>query len=86
MSSTIEPKTNKNKILAVVDNKFADNEDDDEDYTIDDEMYFEEKRIEYSEMTLLTLQKSLLEYVDRKNLTLCEYLTTAKISEFLGYS
>ena len=61
-------------------------DDDDEDYTIDDEMYFEEKRIEYSEMTLLTLQKSLLEYVDRKNLTLCEYLTTAKISEFLGYS
>ena len=47
---------------------------------------FKEKRIEYSEMTLLTLQKSLLEYVDRKNLTLCEYLTTAKISEFLGYS
>lgn len=85
MSSTVEPKTNKNKIL-VVDSKFADNEEDDEEYTMDDEMYYEEKRIEYSETTLLTLQKSLLEYVDRKNLTLCEYLTTAKISEFLGYS
>jgi hypothetical protein len=85
MSSTVEPKNNKNKIL-VVDNKFADNEEDDEEYTMDDEIYYEEKRIEYSEMTLLTLQKSLLEYVDRKNLTLCEYLTTAKISEFLGYS
>jgi len=85
MSSTVEPKNNKNKIL-VVDNKFAENEEDDEEYTMDDEIYYEEKRIEYSEMTLLTLQKSLLEYVDRKNLTLCEYLTTVKISEFLGYS
>jgi len=85
MSTKVEPKTNKNKIL-VVDNKFAENEEDDEEYTMDDEIYYEEKRIEYSEMTLLTLQKSLLEHVDRKNLTLCEYLTTAKISEFLGYS
>lgn len=81
----IEP-TNKNKIIVVHDNnKFAD-EDDDEEYTMDDEIYYEEKRIEYSEMTLLTLQKALLEYVEQKNLTLCEYLTTKKISQFLGYS
>jgi hypothetical protein len=86
MSTKIEPKTTKNKILVVDTNKFADNEEDDEEYTMDDEIYYEEKRIEYSEMTLLTLQKSLLEYVDRKNLTLCEYLTPTKISEFLGYS
>jgi len=85
MSTKVEPKTNKNKIL-VVDNKFPDNEEDEEEHTMDDEIYYEEKRMEYSEMTLLTLQKSLLEYVDRKNLTLCEYLTTEKISEFLGYS
>ena len=82
----IEP-TNKNRIIVgAVDNNNNNNNDDEEEDDYMDDFYNEEKRREYSEMTLLIIQKSLLEYVDKKNLTLCEYLSTSEINEYLVYS
>lgn len=78
------PPTSKNKILSTNDdsNDHNNNEDDDDI----DEIYNEEKRIEYSDATILMIQKSFLEYVDRKSLTLCEYLSVDEIKSFLGDS
>jgi hypothetical protein len=79
------PPTNKTKIL--IDTKEdidKENEDDDGDY--EDIMYQNEKEAEYLDATLVILQKSLLEVVDKKSLTLCEYLTVDSISQYLGYS
>ena len=78
------PPTSKNKILSTNDdsNDHNNNEDDDDI----DEIYNEEKRIEYSDATILMIQKSFLEYVDRKSLTICEYLSVDEIKSFLGDS
>jgi hypothetical protein len=79
------PPTTKVKVL--VDNKDdieKENEDDDFDY--DDVIYQNEKESEYLEATLVILQKSVLEFVDRKSLTICEYLSVDSISKYLGYS
>ena len=78
------PPTNKNKIITEEEKDDNNNNRDDDDDV--DEIYNEEQRSDYSEATLVLLQKSLLEYVDRKNLTLCEYLSTDSISQYLGYS
>ena len=51
-----------------------------------DQMYYEEKLSEYTETTISIIQKSLLDYVDRKSLTICEYLTADDIQAYLGYS
>lgn len=79
------PPTSKNKILSTNNDDGNDhnyNEDDDDI----DEIYNEEKRIEYSDATVLMIQKSFLEYVDRKSLTICEYLSVDEIKSFLGDS
>lgn len=79
------PPTNKTKILVdTKDDPEKDNEDDDVDY--DDGVYQDEKEMEYLESTLVILQKSVLEIVERKSLTLCEYLTVDSISKYLRYS
>jgi hypothetical protein len=79
------PPTNKTKILVdSKDDPEKDNDDDDGDF--DDIVYQDEKEAEYLEATLVILQKSVLEFVERKSLTLCEYLTVDSISKYLGYS
>lgn len=78
------PPTSKNKILSTNDDSNDHNYNEDDDDI--DEIYNEEKRIEYSDATILMIQKSFLEYVDRKSLTLCEYLSVDEIKSFLGDS
>jgi hypothetical protein len=79
------PPTSKNKILTTTNDDTNDNNYNDDDEDID-EIYNEEKRIEYSDATILMIQKSFLEYVDRKSLTICEYLSVDEIKSFLGDS
>ena len=84
MDSVKIPTTNKNKIIQKDDhNNNQDQEEGDDFY---DDMYYEEKLSEYTEMTITLIQKSLLDYVDRKSLTICEYLTADDIQAYLGYS
>ena len=78
------PPTSKNKILSTNDDSNDPNYNEDDDDI--DEIYNEEKRIEYSDATVLMIQKSFLEYVDRKSLTICEYLSVDEIKSFLGDS
>ena len=78
------PPTSKNKILSTNDDSNDHNYNEEDDDI--DEIYNEEKRIEYSDATILMIQKSFLEYVDRKSLTLCEYLSVDEIKSFLGDS
>lgn len=73
------PPTSKNKILSTNDDSNDHNYNEDDDDI--DEIYNEEKRIEYSDATILMIQKSFLEYVDRKSLTICEYLSVDKIKK-----
>lgn len=73
------PPTDKNKILTIDTN---DNEFDDERDDVDD-LYLEEKYSEYEEETVLTIQKAIIEYVERKSLTICEYLSEVKIRRYL---
>lgn len=77
--SNIIPPTEKNKILK------NDNDNDVEDYDSSDidELYLEEKQEEYEDETVLYIQKAMLDYVDRKSLTICEYLSTARIRRYL---
>lgn len=78
------PTTNKNKIIQQEEpNTNNDAEEGDDFY---DQMYYEEKLSEYTETTISNIQKSLLDYVDRKSLTICEYLTADDIQVYLGYS
>lgn len=79
------PPTNKTKIL--VDTKEdLEKDHDEDDGEFDDVSYYEEKEAEYLEATLLALQQNLLNHVNRKSLTLCEYLSVESISKYLGYS
>lgn len=73
------PPTDKNKILTI---DIHDNEFDDERDDVDD-LYLEEKYSEYEEETVLTIQKAIIEYVERKSLTICEYLSESKIRRYL---
>ena len=83
MSTSKIPPVNKSKIISVTDNNIEDF-DEEEDYDdMMNEIYMEEKRMEYVDTTLLLLQKSLLDYVDRKSLTICEYLSVDKIKKYL---
>ena len=68
----------KNKILEVEQND--DTTKDEDDY---DDIYEEEIEYEKFEDNVLLIQKCLLEYVNRKSLTLCEYLSTSLIKEYL---
>jgi len=74
------PPQHKNKILEV--EQINNNEDlkEDEDY---DDMYDEEIEFEKSEENVLMIQKCLLDYVNMKSLTLCEYLSINRLREFL---
>jgi hypothetical protein len=58
------------------------NEDLKEDEVYDD-MYDEEIEFEKSEENVLMIQKCLLDYVNMKSLTLCEYLSINRLREFL---
>jgi hypothetical protein len=81
------PAVNKSKIVQQQDDQINDNNDahvDDADYY--EELYQQEKISEYSDATVTMIQKTFLEYVDRKSLTICEYLTTEDLKSFLGYS
>ena len=71
-------KITKNKILEVEQND--DTTKDEDDY---DDIYEEEIEYEKFEDNVLLIQKCLLEYVNRKSLTLCEYLSTSLIKEYL---
>ena len=83
MSTAKIPPVNKSKIISATDNNIEDF-DEEEDYDdMMNEIYMEEKRMEYVDNTLLILQKSLLDYVDRKSLTICEYLSVDKIKKYL---
>lgn len=83
MSTAKIPPVNKSKIISATDNNIEDF-DEEEDYDdMMNEIYMEEKRMEYVDNTLLILQKSLLDYVDRKSLTICEYLSIDKIKKYL---
>ena len=76
------PPVNKNKVLV------ADTDDhgyDDDDNNDIDDIYLHEKQYDYDEATVIILQKAMLEYVDRKSLTICEYLSVEKIKKYLGY-
>lgn len=78
------PAVNKTKIVKVEeDEETVVNGKDDADFY--EEMYIQEKVSEYDETTVTMIQKTILEYVERKSLTICEYLTTDDIKEFLGY-
>ena len=79
------PAVNKSKIV-VQDDQTNDNETiaDDADYY--EELYHQEKISEYTEATVSIIQKTFLEYVERKSLTICEYLSTDDLKSFLGYS
>lgn len=68
----------KNKILEVEQND--DTTKDEDDY---DDIYEEEIEYEKFEDNVLLIQKCLLEYVNRKSLTLCEYLSTSQIKKYL---
>lgn len=78
------PAVNKTKIVkGEEDEETVVNGKDDADFY--EEMYIQEKVSEYDETTVTMIQKTILEYVERKSLTICEYLTTDDIKEFLGY-
>jgi hypothetical protein len=78
------PAVNKTKIVKVEEEEeTVVNGKDDADFY--EEMYHQEKVSEYDEMTVTMIQKTILEYVERKSLTICEYLSTDDIKEFLGY-
>ena len=73
------PPTVKNKILSIEnDGEFDDDRDDDAD-----ELYLQEKQCEYEEETVLNIQMAMIEYVEMKSLTICEYLSQNKIRLFL---
>ena len=76
------PKTDKTKIIQQNDETNNDVEEGDDYY---DEMYNEEKISEYTEATIALIQKSFLDYVERKSLTICEYLSADDIQLYLGY-
>lgn len=78
----IIPPTEKNKILTIDinDGEFEDDRDDNAD-----ELYIQEKQSEYEEETVINIQKAILEYVEMKSLTICEYLSERKIRHYLRY-
>jgi len=78
----IIPPTEKNKILTVDvnDGEFDDDRDDNSD-----ELYLQEKQSEYEDETVMNIQKAIMDYVEMKALTICEYLSERKIRNFLRY-
>ena len=75
---------NKNKIKTILkEDIFIDSEyEEDENYTAN--IDFERKEEEYYKDTLNIIQKNILEYVEEKNLPICEYLSIQNIDIFLN--
>jgi FtsZ-interacting cell division protein YlmF len=61
------------------DNDYYENERQQEEELI----YQEEKEQEYYEDTIEIIQKVLISFVQEKSLTLCEYLDTTSIDNFI---
>jgi len=79
------PAVNKSKIV-VQEEQNNDNDANVDDADYYEELYYQEKISEYADATVLMIQKTFLDYVVRKSLTICEYLTTDDLKSFLGYS
>jgi hypothetical protein len=75
---------NKNKIKTILkEDIFIDSEyEEDENYT--NNIDFERKEQEYYNDTLNIIQKNILQYVEEKNLPICEYLSIQNIDIFLN--
>lgn len=82
----MENKTIKNKNLYIDDyNSEDDNEFENTNIqnTHDDELEYEYENYQHLINTCELIQKELLNYVEKKNITLCEYLSVDNIEMFI---
>lgn len=74
---------NRDKKIKYHENLINENDSENEDNNNYDSDY-EYVEFEYNQESINIIQKNLLDYVERRSLPLCEYLSLEKISNFIS--